>query len=134
MVRRLVSAGADFIKVAGSGGGTPGSLSDYPSFSVDELRAIVEAAHDLGRRVTIHCTATAAIDRAVAAVRRKDQQRIVVKMLVSHSVPREAPPAPRKLAYPSARRETRQASCRREPRHHRCAFRGSNFRDCRCVS
>jgi imidazolonepropionase-like amidohydrolase len=67
MVRRLVSAGADFIKVAGSGGGTPGSLSEYPSFSLEELRAIVETAHGLGRRVTVHCTATAAIERAVGA-------------------------------------------------------------------
>jgi imidazolonepropionase-like amidohydrolase len=65
MVRRLVSAGADFIKVAGSGGGTPGSLTDYPSFLFDEHQAIVQAAHGLGRRVTVHCTATAAI--AVAA-------------------------------------------------------------------
>jgi imidazolonepropionase-like amidohydrolase len=54
MVRTLVSAGADFIKVAGSGGGTPGSLADLPSFSPDEFRAIADAAHDLGRRVTIH--------------------------------------------------------------------------------
>jgi imidazolonepropionase-like amidohydrolase len=67
MVRQLVSDGADFIKVAGSGGGTPGSLTDYPSFSVDELRATVETARGLGRRVTVHCTATAAIDRAVSA-------------------------------------------------------------------
>ena len=67
MVRRLVSAGADFVKVAGSGGGTPGSLADYASFSVEELRAVVETAHGLGRRVTVHCTATAAIERAAAA-------------------------------------------------------------------
>jgi imidazolonepropionase-like amidohydrolase len=67
MVRRLVSAGADFVKVAGSGGGTPGSLSDYPSFSTEELGVIVETAHGLGRRVTVHCTATAAIARAVEA-------------------------------------------------------------------
>jgi imidazolonepropionase-like amidohydrolase len=67
MVRRLVSAGADFIKMAGSGGGTPGSLTDYPSFSVSEIEATVEAAHGLGRRVTVHCTATAAIERALAA-------------------------------------------------------------------
>src|SRR5579859_1686317 len=67
MVRKLVSSGADFIKVAGSGGGTPGSLTDYPSFSVEELQAIADAAHDLGRRVTVHCTATAAILRAVEA-------------------------------------------------------------------
>ena len=67
MIRRLVSSGADFIKVAGSGGGTPGSLTEYPSFSLEELRAIVETAHGLGRRVTVHCTATAAIERAVDA-------------------------------------------------------------------
>jgi len=67
MVRRLVSGGVDFIKVAGSGGGTPGSLTDYPSFSAPELQAIADAAHDLGRRVTVHCTATAAILRAVEA-------------------------------------------------------------------
>jgi imidazolonepropionase-like amidohydrolase len=67
MVRRLVSAGADFIKMAGSGGGTPGSLTEYPSFSIEEMRATVEAAHGLGRKVTVHCTATAAIERAVAA-------------------------------------------------------------------
>lgn len=67
MVRRLVSAGADFIKVAGSGGGTPGSLSDYPSFSIPELEAVVETAHGLGRRVTVHCTAAAAIERAATA-------------------------------------------------------------------
>jgi len=67
MVRRLVSAGADFIKVAGSGGGTPGSLTDYPSFSAEEFQAIAVAAHGLGRRVTVHCTATAAITRAVDA-------------------------------------------------------------------
>lgn len=67
MIRKLVSAGADFIKVAGSGGGTPGSLTDYPSFVLEELRAIVDTAHGLGRRVTVHCTATAAIRRAVEA-------------------------------------------------------------------
>jgi imidazolonepropionase-like amidohydrolase len=67
MVRRLVSAGAAFIKVAGSGGGTPGSLTDYPSFSVEELAATVETAHGLGRKVTVHCTAAAAIERAVSA-------------------------------------------------------------------
>ncbi len=67
MVRRVVSAGADFIKVAGSGGGTPGSISDQPSFMPDELQSIVRTAHGLGRRVTMHCTATAAVANAVAA-------------------------------------------------------------------
>ena len=67
MVRRVISAGADFIKVAGSGGGTPGSISDQPSFLPDELQSIVRTAHGLGRRVSMHCTATAAVANAVGA-------------------------------------------------------------------
>jgi imidazolonepropionase-like amidohydrolase len=67
MVRRLVALGADFIKVMASGGGTPGSLPHRPSFTREELSAIVEAAHDLGRKVAMHCIATASVDRAVAA-------------------------------------------------------------------
>ena len=67
MVRRLVSRGVDFIKVMGSGGGTPGTLPGNPSYSVAELRAIVETAHELGKTVTVHCTATEAIRRAVKA-------------------------------------------------------------------
>ena len=67
MVRRKVSAGVDFVKVMASGGGTPGSLPHYPSFSVAELRVIVGTSHALGRRVVAHCTCTAAIENAVAA-------------------------------------------------------------------
>ena len=67
MVRREVSAGVDFVKVMASGGGTPGSLPHYPSFSVAELRAIVETSHALGKRVVAHCTCTAAIENAVTA-------------------------------------------------------------------
>jgi imidazolonepropionase-like amidohydrolase len=67
MVRRVVSLGADFVKVMAAGGGTPGSLAQRPSFSTGELRTIVETAHDLGRKVSMHCIATASIDRAVAA-------------------------------------------------------------------
>ena len=67
MVRRKISAGVDFVKVMASGGGTPGSLPAYPSFSADELRVIVESSHALGRRVVAHCTCTAAIDNAVTA-------------------------------------------------------------------
>lgn len=67
LVRRLISAGADFIKVAGSGGDTPGSMTEYPSFSLGEEQAVVDTAHGLGRRVTVHCTVVAAIARAVEA-------------------------------------------------------------------
>lgn len=67
MVRRLVSRGVDFIKVMASGGGTPGSLPAHPSYTVEELRVIVETAHGLGKTVTTHCTCTAAIANSVAA-------------------------------------------------------------------
>lgn len=67
MVRRLVSLGADFIKVMAAGGGTPGSLPHYPSYSVAELRVIVETAHSLGRLVSAHCIATASILNAIEA-------------------------------------------------------------------
>jgi imidazolonepropionase-like amidohydrolase len=67
MVRRLVSLGADFIKVMAAGGGTPGSLPQHPSFTTVELSVIVETAHDLGRKVSMHCIATESINRAIAA-------------------------------------------------------------------
>ena len=67
MVRTVVGLGADYVKVMASGGGTPGSLPQYPSFSAAELRVIVETAHDLGRWVAMHCIATESIDRAVSA-------------------------------------------------------------------
>lgn len=67
MVRRLVSEGAEYIKVMASGGGTPGSLPYHPSYSLAELQTIVETAHGLGRTVTAHCTCTAAIAHAIAA-------------------------------------------------------------------
>src|ERR1051326_8567389 len=50
MVRRLVSAGADFIKMAGSGGGTPGSLTEDPRSSAAEAEAAVDTPLRLPRR------------------------------------------------------------------------------------
>jgi imidazolonepropionase-like amidohydrolase len=67
MVRKVISQGADFVKVMAAGGGTPGTFSQYPSFTVRELTAIVETAHAMGRTVTAHCIATASIANAVAA-------------------------------------------------------------------
>jgi imidazolonepropionase-like amidohydrolase len=67
MVRQIIGLGADFVKVMVSGGGTPGSLPQYPSFSAAELRVVVETAHELGRKVAAHCIATESIVRAVEA-------------------------------------------------------------------
>lgn len=66
-VRKVVARGADYVKVMASGGGTPGSLSQYPSFTAAELRVIVETAHGLGRQVCAHCIASESIANAVAA-------------------------------------------------------------------
>lgn len=67
MVRRLVKAGVDYIKMMGSGGGTVGTVSSRPSYTVEELRAAVDEAHRLNRRVGIHCTCAAATRNALAA-------------------------------------------------------------------
>jgi imidazolonepropionase-like amidohydrolase len=67
MVRRKISLGADYVKVMASGGGTPGSLPNHPSYSVDELRAIADTAHMLGKRVVAHCICTTAIENAIDA-------------------------------------------------------------------
>jgi len=66
-VRELAKAGADWIKVIGSGGGTPNTLSHKPSFLPEELMAISDEAHRLDRRVTVHCLCAKAIEDAVAA-------------------------------------------------------------------
>jgi len=66
-VRNLVKLGADFIKVIGSGGGTRNTTPWRASFDPEELRAIINAAHELGRKVTVHCLCAEAIRRAVDA-------------------------------------------------------------------
>jgi imidazolonepropionase-like amidohydrolase len=67
MVRELASAGADFIKVIGSGGGTPGTRPWVPAYSREELAVIVETARALERRVSVHSLTGEATARAVAA-------------------------------------------------------------------
>ncbi len=66
-VRKVVSKGADYVKVMAAGGGTPGSLPQYPSFTADELRVIVDTAHSLGKLVAAHCIASASIENAIDA-------------------------------------------------------------------
>ncbi len=66
-VRRLVKDGADFIKVMGSGGGTYITDARLASYTVEELRAIVEETHRHGKSTTIHCLATQSIVNALDA-------------------------------------------------------------------
>ena len=66
-VRQLVRDGADFIKIMASGGGTASTDNRRPSYSVEELRAIVDEAHNLGKPTTAHCIATQSIVNALDA-------------------------------------------------------------------
>ena len=67
LVRTLVSEGADHIKIMASGGGTAGTSAHLPSYSVDELRAAIDAAHDLERLTTCHCRARDSMLNALSA-------------------------------------------------------------------
>jgi imidazolonepropionase-like amidohydrolase len=67
-VRDHVKAGVDWIKVMATGGNMTRGTNTYEAqYSVDELRACVEEAHRLRRRVAAHCHGTAGIRAAVAA-------------------------------------------------------------------
>ncbi len=67
MVRNLVKQGADFIKIAASGGSTSTSDPYRAAYSVEELEAIVYEAHNRGRPVLAHCRCTDAINAALDA-------------------------------------------------------------------
>ena len=66
-VRRRVADGADFIKLIGTGGGTPGTQPDQASYTRDELAAAVSAAHRLDVPVTVHCRGIPGIVNALEA-------------------------------------------------------------------
>ena len=60
-VRRLVKLGADYIKVAVTGGTTKTSDRNRAAYNLDELKAIVSESHKFGRLVAGHAHATAGI-------------------------------------------------------------------------
>ena len=66
-VQYLIKQGADFIKVAASGGSTTSSDPYRASYSAAELTAIVDEAHKRGRSVLAHCRCTEAINSALDA-------------------------------------------------------------------
>ncbi|HEU5315621.1 MAG TPA: amidohydrolase family protein [Chloroflexota bacterium] len=68
VVRRLVKEEVDFVKIMATGGRmTPGSNVGRAQFSVDELRAMVDDAHRLGRLVAAHCLGVEGMRYAVEA-------------------------------------------------------------------
>lgn len=71
-IRRAVrlhhKMGADLIKVMATGGGlTPGSVTWHAQFSEEEMRALVDDAHRLEKKVAAHCHGTDGIRNAVVA-------------------------------------------------------------------
>lgn len=67
-VRQQVKEGADLIKITATGGvlsNTKAGLEQQ--FTDDELKAIVEAAHSMGRQVTAHAHGKAGIESALRA-------------------------------------------------------------------
>ena len=66
-VRSLIKEDADFIKIAASGGSTLTSDPYRPAFSADEVRAVVDEAHNRDKPVLAHCRCTAAINQALDA-------------------------------------------------------------------
>jgi imidazolonepropionase-like amidohydrolase len=67
-VRRQVQAGADLIKITATGGVLSNTAAGVgQQFTDAEIRAIVEAAHAMGRRVTAHAHAAGGINAALRA-------------------------------------------------------------------
>ena len=67
--RRFLALGADLVKLMASGGyvSIDRDLPTSPQYSVAELRAAAEEAHDQGKPTTVHCHANEGIRRAVEA-------------------------------------------------------------------
>ncbi|MFH1135425.1 MAG: amidohydrolase family protein [Pseudomonadota bacterium] len=65
--RARIKAGADFIKVIATGGGTPGTFPGLASYSEAEIGSVVETAHRLGKKVAAHCRGVPGIANALAA-------------------------------------------------------------------
>ena len=65
--REALKAGADFVKIMASGGGTVGTYSQYPSFETEELRAAIDEAHKVRKPASCHTIATESIERALDA-------------------------------------------------------------------
>src|SRR5215831_18070032 len=64
--REQAGMGADWIKVYADYGRGPGG-KEVPTFSLEELRALVEEAHSAGRMVAAHATTAEGMRRAVMA-------------------------------------------------------------------
>lgn len=67
LVRLQARSGADFIKVMASGGMSKGEKPHWPNYTVAELTAIVDEAHDMDLRVAAHAVSLEGIRRSIEA-------------------------------------------------------------------
>jgi imidazolonepropionase-like amidohydrolase len=67
-VREVIKYGADLIKICASGGVlSKGDLPGAPQYTLEEMTAIAEEAHKLGRKVAAHAHGTQSIKDAIRA-------------------------------------------------------------------
>lgn len=66
-VRRLLKEGADYIKIAATGGSTRTSDPNIASYTVDELRTITDEAHRFGVLTAAHCTSAQGVQNCLDA-------------------------------------------------------------------
>jgi len=67
-VREVIKYGADLIKICASGGVlSKGDQPGTPQYTLEEMTAIVEEAHKLGRKVAAHAHGTQSIKDAIRA-------------------------------------------------------------------
>ena len=65
--RQLIKEGADYIKIAATGGSTLSSDPLLPGLNVDEITAITNEAHKFGKLTATHCTSTQGIINSLDA-------------------------------------------------------------------
>ncbi len=67
-VREVIKYGADLIKICASGGVlSKGDLPGTPQYTLEEMQAIADEAHKLGRKVAAHAHGTQSIKDAIRA-------------------------------------------------------------------
>ena len=67
LTRELIKEGADYIKITATGGSTRTSFPLRPSFTVDELKAVTEEAHKVGKLTATHCLSSQGIANSLDA-------------------------------------------------------------------
>jgi imidazolonepropionase-like amidohydrolase len=65
-VRQVIASGADWVKMFGSTGGFD-DVTEFQTFTFDEMRAAVDATHALGKKISIHSYGPAGARDAIRA-------------------------------------------------------------------